>query len=74
MEGYYYAKVVEDEIKHKMINKDFIMRCFYYVSDLPLDPTQTLSKEGVAVNWNEGVGAMNAIQRIILKQIFSQDE
>ena len=74
MEGYYYAKVVEDEIKHKMINNDFIMRCFYYVSDLPLDPTQTLSKEGVAVNWNEGVGAMNAIQRIILKQIFSQDE
>ena len=72
MEGYYYAAEVESKIKHKMISPNFITRCFYYVSDLPLDPTENLTKESVAVNWNEGVGAMNAIQRLILKQIFEE--
>ena len=72
MEGYYYAAEVESKIKHKLISPNFITRCFYYVSDLPLDPTENLTKESVAVNWNEGVGSMNAIQRLILKQIFSE--
>lgn len=68
--GYFYAKEIESAIKHSIIKKDFISRFFYYISDLPLDPTQTLSSEGNIVNWEEGVRAMNALQRFVLQRIF----
>ena len=44
MEGFYYAAEVENSVKHRLVNSKFISRFFYYVSDLPLDPTQVLSK------------------------------
>lgn len=69
MEGYYFAKEIENSAKHNLIHEKFIMRMFYYISDLPLDPGQVLSQEGVAVSWDEGIGSMNAIQRHILNQI-----
>ena len=70
MEGYFYACEVESSVKHKLVNSNFISRFFYYVSDLPLDPSQVLSQEGSNVSWDEGVCSMNAIQRHILNQMF----
>ena len=69
MEGYYFVKEIESHFKHNIIN-DIVTRCYYYVSDLPLDPTQNLSQEGQAVSWEEGVGTMNAIQRNVLNLVF----
>jgi hypothetical protein len=71
MEGYFFAREIENAIKHNLLGKDFITRMFYYVSDLPLDPSQNLAKEEGNVSWDEGIGCMNAIQRIILKEILS---
>ena len=71
MEGYFFVREIESCIKHGILKKDFITRCFYYASDLPLDPNQNLSQEGGNVSWDEGIGSMNAIQRYILNQIFS---
>lgn len=72
MEGYYFAREVENSIKHGLIKEDFVTRCFYYTSDLPLDPNQNLSQEGGNVSWDEGIGSMNAIQRYILNEIFKK--
>lgn len=69
MEGYYFAREIENCIKHKLVRSDFVSRLFYYSSDLPLDPLQNLTKEESNVSWDEGIGCMNAIQRFILKQI-----
>ena len=70
MEGYFYAKEIESATKHLILNKGgFVTRCFYYTSDLPLDPKQNLAAEHGIVNWEEGVKTMNAIQRYILKQL-----
>lgn len=69
MEGYYFAREIENSIKHDLIREDFITRCFYYASDLPLDPNQNLTMEEGHVSWDEGIGSMNAIQRYILNQI-----
>jgi hypothetical protein len=74
MEGYYYAREIENSIKHDLLRENFISRFFYYSSDLPLDPTQNLSTESNVVSWDEGIGSMNAIQRFILKQIFKEDK
>jgi hypothetical protein len=73
MEGYFYAKEIESAIKHMILKNKFYTRCFYYTSDLPLDPTQNLASEGEIVNWEEGVKTMNSIQRYILQQIFTQE-
>lgn len=74
MEGYFFAKEIESCVKHGILDKDFATRCFYYVSDLPLDPYQNLAKEEQNVSWDEGVCSMNAIQRFILVQIFGNDD
>lgn len=71
MEGYYYVHYIDKAIRNGLLNKDFKIRCFYYSSDLPLDPTQTLSMEGENISWNEGVGSMLAIQRYVLEKIFN---
>lgn len=71
MEGYFFIKEIDNAIKHGLLRQDFITRCFYYASDLPLDPTQNLSMEDGNVSWDEGVGSMNAIMRFIFKKIFS---
>ena len=71
MEGYYFAREIENSIKHDLIREDFVTRCFYYASDLPLDPNQNLTMEEGHVSWDEGIGSMNAIQRYILNQIFN---
>jgi len=70
MEGFYYCKEIDNCIKHGLLKKDFMTRCFYYVSDLPLVVGETLASEEGNVSWDEGVGSMNAIQRFILKKIF----
>lgn len=74
MEGYFYAKEIESAIKHMIIKNKFITRCFYYISDLPLDPTQNLASEGEMVNWEEGVQTMNHIQRFVLKQVLNKSK
>lgn len=71
MEGFYYANEIENSVKHRLINENFTTRFFYYVSDLPLDPSQVLSQESSNVSWDEGVCSMNAIQRHILKLIMA---
>lgn len=71
MEGYFFAREIENCIKHGILRKDFITRCFYYASDLPLDPDQNLAQEDDNVSWDEGVCSMNAIQRFIMNQIFN---
>ena len=71
MEGFFFVKEIDDSIRHSLLRKDFVTRCFYYASDLPLDPTQNLSMEDGNVSWEEGVGSMNAIMRFIFKKIFS---
>jgi len=71
MEGFYYANYCEMSKKSGLLKENFVCRCFYYTSDLPLDPTQNLSQEGENVNWDEGVCSMNAIQRFILNQFFT---
>ena len=72
MEGYFFVKEIENSIKHNLLKNDFITRCFYYASDIPLDPSQNLAQEDGNVSWDEGVGSMNAIQRYILKQVISE--
>ena len=72
MEGFYFCKEVENCIKHGLLRKNFVTRCFYYISDLPMDPKQNLSQEEGNVSWDEGVGSMNAIQRFIINQIFKK--
>jgi len=72
MEGYFFVKEIENSIKHNLLKNDFITRCFYYASDIPLDPSQNLAQEDGNVNWDEGVGSMNAIQRYILKQVIGE--
>ncbi len=74
MEGYFYAKEIESAVKHMILQNKFYTRCFYYTSDLPLDPTQNLASEGEMVNWEEGVQTMNAIQRFILKKVLLKEE
>jgi len=69
MEGFFFAREVENAIKHNVLDRNFLTRCFYYVSDCPLDPTQLLSMEEGIVSWEEGVGSINAIQRYILNEI-----
>jgi len=71
MEGFFFVKEIDDSIRHGLLKKEFITRCFYYSSDLPLDPTQNLSMEDGNVSWDEGVGSMNSIMRFIFKKIFS---
>ena len=71
MEGYFFVREIENSIKHGLLKSDFVTRCFYYASDLPLDPNQNLAQEDGNVSWDEGVGSMNAIQRYILKQVLS---
>ncbi len=71
MEGFFFIKEIDNAIKHALLKPEFITRCFYYASDLPLDPTQNLSMEDGNVSWDEGVGSMNAIMRFIFKKIFS---
>ena len=71
MEGYFFAREIENCIKHGILRKDFITRCFYYASDLPLDPNQNLAQEDGNVSWDEGVCSMNAIERYIMGQIFA---
>ena len=51
MEGFFFAKEVDDSIKNGLLSPDFITRCYYYVSDLPLDPSQNLSQEDDNVSW-----------------------
>ena len=70
MEGYYYVLEVDRAIKSGVLSKDFMTRCFYYSSDLPLDPNQNLSQEGNNISWDEGIGSMLAIQRFVLQKIF----
>lgn len=72
MEAYYFAREIENCIKHNLLLPNFITRCFYYASDLPLDPNQTLSQEETIVSWDEGIGSMNAIQRYILSQVLTE--
>jgi hypothetical protein len=71
MEGYFFVREIENSMKHGLIREDFVTRCFYYSSDLPLDPNQNLAQEEGNVSWDEGICSMNAIQRYILNQIFS---
>ena len=71
MEGYYYIQEVDRAMKGGILNSDFITRCYYYASDLPLDPTQNLSMEGSNISWDEGVGSMLAIQRYVLNFMFN---
>lgn len=69
MEGYFYAKEIEIAIKSSVLKHNLISRCFYYISDLPLDPNQSLSSEEEIVSWDEGVQSINAITRFILREI-----
>ena len=72
MEGYFFAEELEKAKKIGLLGDNFVSRYFYYISDLPLDSTQNLSKEEGNVSWDEGVCTMNAIQRFLFNQIFSQ--
>lgn len=67
MEGYYYVREIENSIKHKLLNESFIMRCLYYVLDVPTDPNQILTKENMNDHWEEGISALNASERYLLK-------
>jgi len=69
MEGFYFANEVQKAVKQNVLHDNFLTRCFYYISDLPLDPTQVLSQEGGIVSWEEGVASINAIQRYILNEV-----
>lgn len=71
MEGYFYAKEIESAVKHMILQNKFYTRCFYYVSDLPLEPGQNLASEADIVSWEEGVQTMNAIQRYILTHVLN---
>lgn len=71
MEGFFFIKEIDNAMRHSLLRKDFITRCFYYASDLPLDPTQNLAMEDGNVSWDEGVVSMNAIMRVIFKKLFA---
>ncbi|MFM7858196.1 MAG: DUF6909 family protein, partial [Flammeovirgaceae bacterium] len=51
MEGYFFAKEIDTAIGLGLLPRDFVTRCFYYISDLPLLPNQNLSMEEGNVSW-----------------------
>ncbi len=69
MEGFYFCKEIENCIKHGILRKNFVTRCLYHLTALPLeaDYNTLVSKEST---WEEGIGSMKAIQGFVLNQIF----
>lgn len=68
MEGYYYIREMENSIKHKLLSENLVMRCLYYVLDVPTDPNQILPKGNSDDYWEEGIGPMNAMERYLLQK------
>lgn len=69
MEGYYFAREIENSVKHKLLSEKFIMRSIYYVIDIPTDPNLVLSQERGNHCWEEGVSTVNAVKRFLLNEI-----
>lgn len=68
MEGTHYYRQVLESTQIGVIPKDVDLRFFYYVSDLPLETTASLSAR---MALSEGVPPLYAITRHILSDIFS---
>lgn len=69
MDSYYYVHEAESSIKHKLLSEDFVMRCVYYVVDVPIDPKQILTNRKSDDHWEEGIRAVNAVERYLLNKV-----
>ena len=67
MEGAFYYRQLLESMHLGVISKDVALRFLYYVSDLPLDASSTLSGRMNAI---EGIPPLYAVTREILTAIF----
>ena len=70
MEGAHYYKQVLESSQLGVVPENVPLRCFYYVSDLPLEHGEGLSRPLREI---EGVPPLYGITRHILSEIFSQE-
>ena len=68
MEGYHYYRQVVDSAELGVVSPQVRTRSYYYVSDLPLDASATLS---TPLGSTEGIPPLYAITRQILSEILS---
>lgn len=68
MEGFHYYRQVVDSAELGVVSPQVMTRSYYYVSDLPLDATATLS---TPLGSTEGIPPLYAITRQILSEILS---
>lgn len=68
MEGFHYYRQVVDSAELGVVSPQVTTRSYYYVSDLPLDVTATLS---TPLGSTEGIPPLYAITRQILSEILS---
>jgi CRP-like cAMP-binding protein len=67
MEGAFYYRQLLESMHLGVISKDVALRFLYYISDLPLDTSSTLSGRMNAI---EGIPPLYAVTREILTEIF----
>jgi hypothetical protein len=67
MEGSYYLREILRARSRGTLRDDVALRFVYYTSDTPLDPAATLATK---LSVDEGVGAVYAITRAVLRRIF----
>jgi len=68
MEGVFYHRPVEESKQTGLLDPQTKSRFFYYISDLPLDASHTLSERMKA---SEGIPPLYTITRHVLRQIFA---
>jgi hypothetical protein len=66
MEGAFYCRGLLEARQRNLVRSDIKMQFLYYVSDLPLDPDETLAE---ALSAHEGVPPLYAITREVLEPI-----
>ncbi|MGQ3892605.1 cyclic nucleotide-binding domain-containing protein [Legionella sp. CNM-4043-24] len=71
MEGGYFLQEINRAKAQKLIDDDVILRFAYYISDRPLNETETLATK---LSLEEGLPAVYAITRVMLKKILAQNE
>ncbi len=67
MQGYYFNREFENSIKHMLVKENFIMRCFYYVINLP-NENKKYEKEKSEHFIEEGIGVLNETQKFLVME------
>ena len=67
MQGYYFNREFENSIKHMLVKENFIMRCLYYVINLP-NENKKYEKEKSEHFIEEGIGVLNETQKFLVME------